>query len=71
VLQRLNSITAALFGDARLFALEHRLFNTISLLKAVANIGGAFAVLSLKNAAFLFMLNFGTGILFLLFWLLA
>jgi len=71
VLQKLNSITAALFGDARLFALEHRLFNTISLLNAVANIGGAFAVLSLKNAAFLFFLNFGTGMLFLLFYYLS
>ncbi|HLE64448.1 MAG TPA: adenylate/guanylate cyclase domain-containing protein, partial [Pyrinomonadaceae bacterium] len=66
--QLFNSLTANLFGDPRRFALEHRLFNTISLLNAVANIGGAFAVLSLKNAAFLFVLNFGTGILFLLFY---
>jgi len=71
VLQRLSSIIASLFGDPRRFALEHRLFNTISLLNAVANIGGAFAVLSLKNAVFLFVLNFGTGILFLLFYYLS
>src|SRR3984893_8727196 len=69
--QLFNSITATLFGDSRLFALEHRLFNTISLLNAVANIGGAFAVMSLKNYAFLFLLNFGTGILFLLFYYLS
>ncbi|HZE70901.1 MAG TPA: adenylate/guanylate cyclase domain-containing protein [Pyrinomonadaceae bacterium] len=69
--QLFNSVTANLFGDPRRFALEHRLFNTISLLNAVANIGGAFAVLSLKNAAFLFVLNFGTGILFLLFYYLS
>ncbi len=69
--QLFNSLTATLFGDPRRFALEHRLFNTISLLNAVANIGGAFAVLSLKNAAFLFLLNFGTGVLFLLFYYLS
>ena len=71
MLQRLNSISAALFGDPRLFALEHRLFNTISLLNAIANIGGAFAVLSMENGPFLFLLNFGTGLLFLLFYYLS
>jgi adenylate cyclase len=69
--QRLNSISTALFGDPRLFSLEHRLFNTISLLNAVANIGGAFAVLNMENGAFLFFLNFGTGMLFLLFYYLS
>lgn len=71
MMQRLNSISAALFGDTRLFSLEHRLFNTISLLNAAANIGGAFAVLSMENGAFLFFLNFGTGLLFLLFYYLS
>lgn len=69
--QRLNSTSAALFGDPRLFSLEHRLFNTISLLNAAANIGGAFAVLNMENGAFLFFLNFGTGLLFLLFYYLS
>ncbi len=69
--QIINSLAANLFGDPRRFSLEHRLFNTISLLNALANIGGAFAALNLKNAAFLFVLNFGTGILFLLFYLLS
>jgi adenylate cyclase len=71
VLQLFNSITATLFGDPRRFALEHRLFNTISLLNAVANIGGAFAVLSQRNYAFLFALNLGTGVLFLVFYYLS
>lgn len=71
MLQRLNSIGAGLFGDPRLFSLEHRLFNTISLLNAAANIGGAFAVLNMENGAFLFFLNFGTGLLFLLFYYLS
>ena len=71
MLHRLNSISAALFGDPRLFSLEHRLFNTISLLNAAANIGGAFAALSMENGAFLFFLNFGAGLLFLLFYYLS
>ena len=71
MLQLFNSITARLFGDPRRFALEHRLFNTISLLNAVANIGGAFAVLSQRNYAFLFALNLGTGLLFLVFYYLS
>lgn len=71
MVQLFTSITTALFGDPRRYALEHRLFNTISLLSAVANIGGAFAVLSLKHYVFLLTLNLGTGILFLLFYCLA
>jgi adenylate cyclase len=71
-MQRLfKSITAALFGESRRFALEHRLFNTITLLNATANIGGAFAVMSMKNYVFLFALNFGTGAVFLLFYYLS
>lgn len=38
------SVTSALFGGPRQFALEHRLFNTITLISAISNIGGAFAV---------------------------
>src|SRR5712675_566701 len=71
VRQFFNSITTTLFGDPRRFALEHRLFNTISLLNAIANIGGAFAIMSLQTHLFLFVLNFGAGLLFLLFYYLA
>jgi adenylate cyclase len=67
----LNSLASTLFGNSRLFVLEHRLFNTITLLSAVANIGGAFTVLSQKNYLFLLMLNLGTGLLFLLFYFLS
>jgi adenylate cyclase len=69
--QFFNSITTTLIGDPRRFALEHRLFNTISLLNAIANIGGAFAVLNQRNYEFLFALNFGTGVLFLVFYYLS
>ena len=71
MLQLFNSITTRLFGNPRRFVLEHRLFNTISLLNAVANIGGAFAVLSQRNYVFLFALNLGTGLLFLVFYYLS
>src|SRR5207245_10967285 len=71
MLQLFNSITSTLFGDPRRFALEHRLFNTITLLSAAANIGGAFAVLTQKHYLLLLILNLGTGILFLLFYYLS
>lgn len=71
MLELFNSLTARLFGDPRLFALEHRLFNTITLLSAISNIGGAFAVMSQKNYLFLLLLNLATGILFLLFYFLS
>jgi len=71
LLQLFNSVTSTLFGNSRTFVLEHRLFNTITLLSAVSNIGGAFTVFSQKNYAFLLILNLGTGILFLLFYCLS
>lgn len=60
-----------LFGDPKRFALEHRLFNTITLLSAIANIGGAFVVITHQNYLVLFLLNLGTGLLFLSFYLLS
>jgi len=64
-------ITASLFGDPRTSVLEHRLFNTITLLSAVSNIVGAFAMMSQTNYLFLLGLNLGTGFLFLIFYFLA
>lgn len=71
MLELFNSLTSTLVGDSRVFALEHRLFNTISLLNAIANIGGAFTVMSMKNYEFLFFLNLVTGFLFLFFYYLS
>ncbi|MEP6911838.1 MAG: adenylate/guanylate cyclase domain-containing protein [bacterium] len=71
MLQLFISITSKLFGDPRHFVLEHRLFNTITLLSAVSNIGGAVVVMSQKSYWFLLLLNLGTGILFLLFYYLS
>ncbi len=71
MLNTLNDFTSKLFGDSRLFLLEHRLFNTITLLSAVSNVGGALTIMSTQHRQFLVLLNFGTGILFLLFYLLS
>jgi adenylate cyclase len=71
VVSQLSLITATLFGDPKRVALEHRLFNTISLVSAVANIGGSVAVLTQRNYMFLLILNLGAGILFLIFYLLS
>lgn len=71
MLQRINSLSSTLFGDPRFFGLEHRLFNTITLLSALSNLGGAFAVMSQQDYKLLLLLNLSTGILFLTFYLLA
>lgn len=71
MLKLFNTITSTLFGDPRTCVLEHRLFNTITLLSAISNIGGAFAIMSQKDYLFLLGLNLGTGILFLLFYYLS
>lgn len=65
MMESLGRIASKLFGDTRRYTLEHRLFNTISLLNASANIGGSFAALGPENRSLLFALHFGTGILFL------
>jgi adenylate cyclase len=67
----LSHINAVLFGDARRLALEHRLFNTITLVSAVSNVFGSFSALTQKNYIFLLLLNLGTGILFLVFYLVS
>jgi adenylate cyclase len=59
---------AALFGDARHFALEHRLFNTVSLLNAITNIVGAVTMVKSPYYFALLALQLSTGILFLCFY---
>lgn len=60
---------AILIGDARLWSLEHRLFNSFALLNGVSNTLGSLNPSS--NYAWLFGLNLGTGILFLVFYALS
>lgn len=67
----LDRVIATLIGDHRHFSIERRLFNTVSLLNAVANIGGSFAALIYQSNCFLFLLHLGTGILFAAFYYLS
>src|SRR5205085_5525919 len=68
---RFNGLRAALFGDDRRCPLEHRLFNTLSLLNGVANLGGALGLLLLAHRPALVALHLGTGALFLAFYYLS
>ena len=67
----LDRVLSTLIGDARHYPIERRLFNTISLLNAVTNIGGAFAALIYQSDRFLFLLHLGTGMLFAVFYYLS
>lgn len=60
-----------LSGAPEHFRLEHRLFNAVSLLNGILNIAGAFVLLHLENFLAPFLLNFGSGILYLFFWYLS
>jgi adenylate cyclase len=66
----LDQALAIVTGDPRHYLLEHRLFNTISLLNAVTNISGAFTITT-NNYSFLLILQLGTGVLFLTFYYLS
>lgn len=61
-------ILAALIGDDRQVPLDGRLFNSVSLLNTVTNLGGIPSLLLLKNSGFLVALNLGTGLVFLVFY---
>src|SRR5262245_10142452 len=67
----LDRVLATLIGDYRHYSIERRLFNTISLLNTLANIGGAFAALAYQSGPFLFLLHLGTGLLFAVFYYLS
>jgi hypothetical protein len=55
-------------GDSRDVSLNQRLFNSVSLLNAVTNIGGIPALLLLKDPAALVAVNLGTGLIFAAFY---
>ncbi|EOQ88320.1 adenylate/guanylate cyclase catalytic domain protein [Leptospira yanagawae serovar Saopaulo str. Sao Paulo = ATCC 700523] len=52
-------------GDPKKHSLEHRLFNTVSLVNGLLNLFGVFGVLYLENYLILICLNVGSGILML------
>jgi adenylate cyclase len=66
-----NKTISKLFGDYRRHTLEHRLFNTVTLLSGVANVGGSFMPLVFGGNKFLFFWQLGIGIVFLLFYYLS
>lgn len=66
-----GQMMSALFGDARRVTLEQRLFNIIALVNATTNVGGAFALVSLKSSGLLIVLQLSTGALFFLFYCLS
>ncbi|XDD45173.1 adenylate/guanylate cyclase domain-containing protein [Leptospira sp. WS39.C2] len=52
-------------GDPKKHSLEHRLFNTVSLINGVLNLVGVFGVLYLENYLILVCLNVGSALLML------
>ncbi|PJZ86398.1 adenylate/guanylate cyclase domain-containing protein [Leptospira harrisiae] len=54
-----------LLGDPKKHSLEHRLFNTVSLVNGLLNLFGTFGVLYLENYLVLIALNVGSGLLML------
>ncbi len=69
--QKLVSLVVLLIGDFKKNSLEHRLFNSITLVNGILNILGSFGTFYLPNFIFLFLLNFGTGIIFLILYYLS
>ena len=59
--ETLARLTTILFGDPRRCSLEQRLFNTITLLSAATNLGGAVRYLDVPRQLFLFLLHVGSG----------
>lgn len=71
MLESIYRILSTVIGDPRRYTLEHRLFNTISLINAVTNIGGAFGISHALNRSFLLVLHLLTGALFFFFYYLS
>ena len=69
--QWFDRLISAVAGHPRACPLEHRLFNTISLLNGVSNIVGALFIVDRRNYAFLLLLTLVTGALFLVFYYLS
>lgn len=61
-----TKVVDAVIGSPRYWSLEHRLFNSFSLLNGITNTLGALNPSS--NYSWLFALNLGTGLIFLAFY---
>jgi adenylate cyclase len=66
-----DRLVAAVAGNPRTHTLEHRLFNTISLLNGVSNLVGALFIVERRAYVFLLALTLTTGALFLVFYYLS
>lgn len=66
--ETINKIIKTLVGDYRIYTLEHRLFNTVTLLNGVANVTGSFFPLIFGGNKFLFIWQFTIGLVFLVFY---
>ncbi len=66
-MEKFNRFIYTLIGDPRHNSLEHRLFNSISLLNGFANIVGVPALLQL-DYLFLALLTFSVGVVFVIFY---
>ena len=72
VLDKLGRTITYLFGDPRRNSLEHRVFNTISLLFGIANLGGSLNFIDFDQyPAFLFLAHLVSGVAFLVFYYLS
>jgi adenylate cyclase len=72
MLEKTGKLIAFLFGDPRRNSLEHRVFNTISLLFGVANLGGSLNFIDFEQyPIFLFLAHLVSGGLFLVFYYLS
>ncbi len=69
--EKIKNLMFYLIGNPKKSSLEHRLFNSISLVNGVINILGSFGTFYLPNFLILFTLSFVTGILFLFFYYLS
>lgn len=68
--ETINKIIKTLVGDYRIYTLEHRLFNTVTLLNGAANVIGSFFLLVNSNK-FLFLWQWVIGLAFLLFYFIS
>ncbi len=72
MLEKTGKLIAFLFGDPRRNSLEHRVFNTISLLFGIANLGGSLNFIDFEQyPIFLFLAHLISGALFLVFYYLS
>lgn len=69
--ETINNIIQKLVGDYRAYTMEHRLFNSVTLLSGATNVLGSFFPLVLSGNKFLFLWQLIIGLVFLVFYFLS